>query len=239
MRRIVTWSPAAAAPARSDALVLQGLPPDADPPPRIAALFQDALAAYQETAEPRAVVASISPADFAEVYHGDGRNAPHTPIETIFPNAGRLALFVATVGGRVTDRIQNLFEDNMPAPAAMLDAIASAAADRLASLLGSHASPAAEDEGAGGWRTLAYSPGYCGWHVGGQRALFAFLGPEEIGVAVRESGLMEPLKSVSGVLVAGPDEIHRFAPRFPFCAECRERPCRERIAALSRAEGGT
>ena len=29
---------------------------------------------------------------------------------------------------------------------------------------------------------------------------------------------MEPLKSVSGVLVAGPAGIHRFAPTYPFCA---------------------
>ncbi len=233
MRRIVTWTPAASAPARPDVLILQGLPPDADPPPRIAALFQDALKAYQETAEPRAVVASISRAAFADVYHGDGRNAPRTPLEAIFPSAGQLALFVATLGGRVTTHIRDLFDVNNPALAAMLDSVASAAADRLASLLGTHASRTTGGAGARGWRTLAYSPGYCGWHVSGQRALFAFLGPEEIGVTVRASGLMEPLKSVSGVLVAGPDEIHRFAPRFPFCADCREKPCRERIAALS------
>jgi cobalamin-dependent methionine synthase-like protein len=238
MRRIVTWSPATSGPVRSEVLALQGLPPGADPSPRVASLFEDALAAYRATADPRAAVASISAAEFADVYRGDGSNAPSTPLETIFPNAGRLALFVATLGGGVTDRIRDLFEANMPALAAMLDSVASAAVDGLASRLGTH-SLMTDDARAGDWRTLAYSPGYCGWHVSGQRALFAFLGPEEIGVTLRASGLMEPLKSVSGVLVAGPDAIHRFSPRFSFCADCREKPCRHRIAALSRGTSGT
>jgi hypothetical protein len=121
----------------------------------------------------------------------------------------------------------------------MLDSAASAAADRLTTLLGSHVAATTDDARDDEGRTLAYSPGYCGWHVSGQRALFAFLGPEEIGVTIRGSGLMEPLKSVSGVLVTGPRKIHRFAPGFPFCADCREKPCRERIAALSEATGET
>mgnify|MGYP001577869307 CR=1 FL=1 len=243
MRRVVTWSAGASAPARSDVLILQGLPPGADPTPRIAALYDSALAVYRETAEPRAVVASISPEAFRDVYHGDGRNASRTPLETIAPGARQLALFVATIGERVTHRIQDLFDGNMPALAAMLDSVASAAVDRLTSLLGSGVDSgvvATNDEArAEDWRTLAYSPGYCGWHVSGQRALFAFLRPEEIGVTVRASALMEPLKSVSGVLVTGPRKIHRFAPAFPFCADCPERPCRERIAALSNAAGET
>jgi hypothetical protein len=116
----------------------------------------------------------------------------------------------------------------------MLDSVASAAADRLTALLGSLYPALNGGASANGTRVLAYSPGYCGWHVSGQRALFAFLDPGEIGVTLNASCLMEPLKSVSGVLVAGPARIHRFAPAFPFCPECREKPCHERIASLSR-----
>jgi len=137
-------------------------------------------------------------------------------------------LFTATVGGRVTAAIRGLFERNEPALAAMLDSAASAAADRLAELLGLRVLAGAGN----GRRVLAYSPGYCGWHVSGQRALFAALGPEEIGVTLNASFLMEPLKSVSGVLVSAVPEVHRFAAAYPFCADCRDQPCRARMASL-------
>lgn len=78
-------------------------------------------------------------------------------------------------------------------------------------------------------KLLRYSPGYCGWHISGQKALFAALRPEEIGISLRESFLMEPLKSISGVIVGGPGRIHEFEPSYPFCAECKSRSCRERI----------
>lgn len=234
MRERITWTAADSVPERAEVLSLQGVPPEAGEPPRIAALLEAALAVYLETAEPRAVVGEISREEFGEVFRGAGRNASETPLEAVFPRADHLALFTATVGRGVTERIRGLFERNEPALAAMLDSVASAAADRLAALLGPRYLAMAGGAATNGTRVLAYSPGYCGWHVSGQRALFAFLGPEEIGVTLNASCLMEPLKSVSGVLVAGPAGIHRFAPAFPFCAECREKPCRERIASLSR-----
>ena len=73
---------------------------------------------------------------------------------------------------------------------------------------------------------LAYSPGHRGWHVSGQRALFAALSPEEIGITLNSSCLMQPLKSVSGVLVAGHPDVHDFDDDFPFCSECSTRDCR-------------
>ncbi len=233
MRQRVGWTAEESLPGRGEVLRLQGVPAQLDLPPRIGALLEAALAAYREIAEPRALIGGISREEFREVHRGEGRNAPETPLETVLAGAERLALFVATVGGAVTTRIHDLFGSNEPALAAMLDSVASAAADRLTVLLG--ALPPGPEGGAGanGARALAYSPGYCGWHVSGQRALFAFLDPGEIGVTLNPSCLMEPLKSVSGVLVAGPSGIHRFAPAYPFCRECRDQPCRARNAAFS------
>ena len=232
MRQRIAWTPPETLPARAEVLALQGLPPGAEPP-RVSRLLDSALAAYLETAEPRAVVSEISREAFAEVYRGDGRNAAPTPLEAVIPNADGLVLFTATVGGPVTARIRGLFDRNEPALAAMLDSVASAAADRLAELLGPRVFAAASAVGGNGRRVLAYSPGYCGWHVSGQRALFASLGPEEIGVTLNASCLMQPLKSVSGVLVAAAPEVHRFVPDYPFCADCRGKPCRVRMASLS------
>ncbi|MCX6843389.1 MAG: hypothetical protein NTX53_14035 [candidate division WOR-3 bacterium] len=84
---------------------------------------------------------------------------------------------------------------------------------------------------------LRYSPGYCGWDITGQRQLFQALRPEEIGITLRESCLMEPLKSISGVLVAARPEVHRFDNTYPFCSACTTQTCRSRIAAVEESRG--
>jgi len=231
MRRRVDWRPGESVPARNDVLRLQGIAPGQPVPSRIDALLEQATAIYLDLAEPRAIVGEILADDFAAVYRGEGRNPHATPVEAIFPNADRLALAAATVGARVTDRIRELFDRHDPALGCMLDSVASAAADRLADLLGpwylSTISNPVPD-----WHVLVYSPGYCGWDVSGQRALFGFLGPEEIGITLNASCLMQPLKSISGVLVAGARHIHRFHPTYSFCERCQEKQCRDRIASL-------
>ncbi|HEY6867970.1 MAG TPA: vitamin B12 dependent-methionine synthase activation domain-containing protein [Candidatus Eisenbacteria bacterium] len=232
MRERIEWTAAETAPAGAEALRLQGLPADLPPSPRTAGLLERAQAEYLRLAAPRGLFAEIEREAFTRVYDGAGRNAPHGPLEVIAPRAERLALFVATVGSDLTTAIRGLFDRNDAPLAVMLDAVASAAADRLAERIAARFLARAGADGAGHLRVLAYSPGYCGWHVTGQRALFERLEPEEIGVSLNPSCLMDPLKSVSGVLVAGAGVIHRFAPEWPFCDDCADRPCRARIASV-------
>lgn len=232
------WSPAGSRPAREAVLRSQGLPEGGGLPARIGALLDEALERYVELAEPRGLVRLVDADEFALVYRGEGRNASDTPLAHIFPKADALALFVCSVGARLSAAIADLFAGNHPAPAHMLDAVASEAADGLATAAAAdlrlrlRASCAL---GPGG-RVLPYSPGYCGWHVTGQRALFAALGPEEIGVTLNATCLMQPLKSVSGVLVAGATEIHEFYPAYPCCDACETRHCEDRMASLREGE---
>ena len=79
---------------------------------------------------------------------------------------------------------------------------------------------------------LGYSPGYCGWHISGQRKLFDYLRPDAIGISLNTSCMMNPLKSVSGVLVTAEPDAHRFKPRFSYCPECKDRSCVERMQQL-------
>jgi hypothetical protein len=44
---------------------------------------------------------------------------------------------------------------------------------------------------------------------------------------------MQPLKSVSGVILAGPRTIHRFPPTYDFCDRCETRTCRDRLRAMA------
>jgi hypothetical protein len=118
----------------------------------------------------------------------------------------------------------------------MLDGIASERAESAANLLGQAFLDSLLQDGEAGPRTrvLPYSPGYCGWHITGQRRLFAFLAPGRIDIELNASCLMSPIKSVSGVLVAGPPPAHAFRNYFDFCPDCTTKDCRERIASTTR-----
>ena len=116
-----------------------------------------------------------------------------------------------------------------------LDAMASVAADTAAEVTERRYEDTLR---AHGWATadgaaLRYSPGYCGWDLTGQRRLFAALRPETIGLTLTDSCLMQPLKSVSGVILAGPRTIHRFLPTYDFCDRCETRTCRDRLRAMA------
>lgn len=212
-------------------LRLQGIPSSADLPKRVESLLVTALESVSALARPAAVVAGLSIEDFQAVYDGDGRNDPDTPVAEIVPKAARLALFAATLGEELSAEIQGVFDSGDLAGAVMLDAAASAAAERMVELLEIRCSRIASTPPDSA--VLAYSPGYCGWHVSGQRALFRALRPTEAGITLNDSCLMRPLKSVSGVLVAGPPEIHEFDDHYPCCSLCTTRECRDRIARIS------
>jgi hypothetical protein len=84
--------------------------------------------------------------------------------------------------------------------------------------------------------SLRYSPGYCGWHISGQKRLFERLNPAEIGITLNSSFLMQPLKSISGVIVSAERKYHLIKSDYPFCAVCPHRSCRERINLLLNRE---
>jgi cobalamin-dependent methionine synthase I len=174
---------------------------------------------------------------FGVVYAGEGANDCETPVGAIAPRARALALFAATLGEAITAHIASLFASGEPALGYMLDAVASTATDALADAAAGDLRRRLSADGTIGAADLVlpYSPGYCGWHITGQRALFAALEPAAIGVALNPSCLMQPLKSVSGVLVAGAPALHAFYPDFPACNDCGTRQCQDRVARLDRA----
>ena len=139
-----------------------------------------------------------------------------------------------TLGEEVSDHISECFAAGDGADGYILDQIASIAADQLVQI----ARRRYADGASSGAAVLPYSPGYCGWNVTGQRALFARLEPADLGISLNESCLMHPIKSVSGVLVAAPIEAHDFSPSFPCCAVCTTFNCEKRVAEL-RKELGT
>jgi hypothetical protein len=176
------------------------------------------------------VYVGVTARQFESIYQGEGLNERTTPLDTMYKRADSLALFVVTIGQEVSQKIDELFKKHEYAHAGMLDAFASAGAENVADIVEMHYARRLTNDDA---MVMRYSPGYCGWHVSGQKRLFAFLKPEEVGVTLLDSCLMKPLKSISGVFVAGAKEIHIFSDTYPFCSECQTHSCQSRMQQLS------
>jgi hypothetical protein len=235
MRKISSLDSVRSAPHRTVVLRRQGIPPGHTVSEQLEALLKRAVALYESLSCPQGITAEISLADFQVVHRGEGDNTLPAPLPGIVERADALALFAATIGDPVSTRIQELFRESDPATACILDGIASERAEAAATLLAAEFGDFLRNAGRlnPDGVVLPYSPGYCGWHITGQRKLFAFLAPEDIGIRLSPSCLMSPIKSVSGVLVAGAPVIHEFDNDFDFCLDCTSWECRTRIASVA------
>jgi len=237
MNRAVDISLASVLPSEGAVLSGMGVPDDRDQGPGVAQLVARALTELREKARPRGLVAEVGADEFSTIYQAAGDNDDPSPLLEIFPRAECLTLFAGTLGPLPSVRVSALFDAGELALAAVLDAAASVGTELAGVYLDgivledARASGRANDA----TRILRYSPGYCGWNLTGQRSLFAALRPERIGIRLNESCLMEPAKSISGVMVAGPPEIHYFEDTYEFCSLCRTHDCRHRIQGLNAA----
>lgn len=234
MREIVKISIDATEPAKNDVLKMQGIPMNKKVSANTMHLFNKSMELYRTYAQPRGIFSEISIPAFAVVYYGEALNEKRTPLDRIFRRADNLALFAVTIGEQVIEKVDELFRSNEYALGSMLDSIASAGAEKAADVIEDffYNLLAKRDKANQATKILRYSPGYCGWHVSGQKKLFAYLCPEDIGITLLDSFIMRPLKSISGVLVAGKREIHVFEDTYPICRRCEDHSCRERLRLI-------
>ena len=222
-------------PTPADVFAALGMKTNTEPALKVTELLRRALEIYKTLSEPRNVLEVISKSDFAALYSGQGLNAAETPLALIFPRAERMLLFAFTLGAPISREIERLFQSQDFALASMLDTVASLAADNAGREAEAWIARQGEADQSGSrvQKVFLYSPGYCGWHISGQKKLFEFLRPERIDIHLNERFLMIPLKSISGVLVVGASEIHQIFARYPFCAHCQSPTCLERGTARS------
>lgn len=234
MRQIIDIPVSRIKPSRDEVLSAQGIEKGTDPSEKILKLLEDSMTWFELLTEPTAIIQKICLEEFYKVYAGKGRNAADSPLKKIVPQASALALGAATLGHPISRKITDLFARNDFALASMLDAAASIGADHC----GRFMEEVLRRELQRKWpdqvnlTVMLYSPGYCGWHISGQEALFESLQPGNIGIQLNSSFLMDPLKSISGLLVAGDPDIHRFANDYPFCGDCRNHSCVSRMKRI-------
>lgn len=208
--------------------LLRGVPPSRSMP----ALLERARALFLERAVPRAVVREVDMRTFAGVFAGAHNNDEQTPIADICTHAEALALYVATLGTPVVDAISELFADGEPALGYVLDTVASESSVLLSRLVSDEVGARCHRRGVTrpDSCSFSYSPGHCGWDISGQRPLFEAVRPEEsIGVTLNDSFLMQPVKSVSGVVIVAPFEVHAIVCDYDCCEACVTRDCKQRL----------
>lgn len=233
MREIIELSVDELTPTREEVLANQKMT-GRNIPERIEKLLLSALDIFRQLARPKGLLEDIALPDFESIYAGDGLNSAEGPVPLIVPKANALALFAATMGNDLIEKSRSLFSEGGAALGYMLDAVNSSGAERLGKLMGQRFLTLIPEEqrSAEKMKVQYYSPGHCGWHMSGQTKLFQALKPEEIGITVNSRWVMQPIKSISGVLAAGVIDIHRFLPAFSFCKDCKEHKCVQRLLVL-------
>lgn len=221
-------------PDEVDVLSHQGIPPNVEISQIIKTIMNEAYEIFVKDAVPVGILSDISKEQFDTVFKGEGDNADDAILKNIYLEADHLALFTLTMGEKVSSRIEGLFNRHDYALASMLDSVASIAADTASTFLEKYYHNYLKTEKLvdTDFAVLGYSPGYCGWNVTGQKKLFEFLKPSQIGITINNSCLMTPIKSVSGVLVGGDKETHIFQMGFSYCDLCKTQSCQERMSVL-------
>jgi hypothetical protein len=142
-------------------------------------------------------------------------------------NAEQAACFICTIGPQMESWAARLFREGETVMGHLVDTVATAAVENVADMLHEHLGRKMRERGLG--VTNRYSPGYCGWSVSEQHALFSLFPVDFCGVNLTESALMKPIKSVSGMIGIG--RAVKYA-RYT-CEQCGENDCTYRAFRLA------
>ena len=226
-KRVIPWSAEELIPRKQQVMTSIGISEGVKIPEEILALYAEAMEEFRNLSDPKGFYKIIAKKDLNRIYKGEGSNDFETPAELIYKRSDNLALFVFTLGVKVSDRIHDLMVEKDYPLGYMMDRIASESVENAAAFAEIDFAKSSKTE-----KAFLYSPGYCGWHITAQHKIFEFLKPEEIGVTLSDSSLMSPIKSVTGILISGEKDIHRFKNNYSFCKSCIGFSCRSRIASL-------
>lgn len=133
--------------------------------------------------------------------------------------AESIAIFLCTAGYGPERLGKKAMGEGDPLAYYVYDIIGSEIAERTSRMVMQEVSKTAEKWGYK--TTNRYSPGYCGWDVSDQHALFGLMPDNFCGISLNDSALMSPEKSVSGMIGIGRN-VH-FDP-YP-CNSCRRQDC--------------
>ena len=142
-------------------------------------------------------------------------------IAKLLERCTQVAIFLATIGKYLEETSFRLAKDGLILQATVLDAIGSAAVEKVADFVQSGTREIAKAQGD--VISRRFSPGYCDWNIGQQRMLFYALTGNTVGIRLTGECLMIPQKSISGIIGIGPSDanVENYYP----CKTCRKKDC--------------
>lgn len=140
----------------------------------------------------------------------------------------QFAVYAATAGAAFQQ-----YQDELKEKGDVLtDFVASVIGSCIAEATGKHMKKVLEGEFRGMSYTNRFSPGYCDWGLTEQRALFGLLGGAPCGISLSESCLMNPIKSITGVIGIGAELTEQIYG----CQLCTLETCYKRRLPTKRRE---
>lgn len=183
---------------------LLGFDPGASPDP-FPEMVQTALAGASQWCDIRGGFEIFQEVEFREKEQQMVVNrklfSPGKIVFTQLRQAQQVALFVCTAGGGFTRWSRQLNDSGDLMMGYVVDALGSLTVDKAGGLLLDRLQLIAEKDGQNS--SDSFSPGYCDWSVAEQQTLFSLLPEGFCGVKLSGSSLMDPIKSVSGMVGIG------------------------------------
>lgn len=121
--------------------------------------------------------------------------------------ATSMALFICTAGENISHHSAELLKGDNPVLGYIFDVLGSMIVEAATDLLQQEIRKLSAEQGL--LITNRYSPGYCKWSVGDQHKLFSFFPAGCCGIHLTDSSLMNPIKSVSGLIGLGKKVAYR------------------------------
>ncbi len=190
---------------RSEVLRYLGYPVGVLPNNRIASILDHWIDEGSRLATPRAIYRVLPVVDkdhkSLRVESSAGVTEFRGAIGEFLGSSLSIAVFIATAGPQVERRASELLREQDDLGAMVLNAIGAERAEAAEAVVINQLREEARLVGFA--PTLPYSPGYCGMKLVEQRKLFSLFDTQRVGVALTPDCLMQPIKSVSGLVGLG------------------------------------
>lgn len=151
-------------------------------------------------------------------------------ISRAFRDCTDAVCFIGTIDEGIEREVNELLQAGKLSEAYILDSMGSVAVENMVAKF--HERMETEYRSRGRSVTIRFSPGYCDWHIAEQRKLFSLFDSSRVPVTLRrDSWLMGPRKSVSGIFGVLRYDNGGVAASYNPCTECGKQACIARRAA--------
>lgn len=133
-------------------------------------------------------------------------------------------LFAVTIGSKLEDEVNSLFERGEYTKSAVLDAAGSVAVESLAERVNQTVRQRAGQIGLIAGDRI--SPGYNDWLLEAQHSLFPLTQGDRVGISLNKSGLLVPRKSITALIGIGTNDLKQQGKSE--CSRCSLEDCQFR-----------